>query len=100
MNYFLNVLDVLQPQVGIDGIKQAVEIFLDVAMRNQQSKCFFGLEKLLQILQLVIEAPGTSCKIFLPGILQLSLQNVYPFVMCNMKDQPDVVIALLKLLHR
>lgn len=59
-----------------------------------------GLDKLLKILQLTIEAPGSSYKHFLPGILQLCMHNVYPMVISQANEFPDVIIALLKLLHR
>lgn len=67
---------------------------------QQQSKNLAGLDKLLQILQIVVESPGTSYKNFLPGILQLCMQHVYPIVICQANEQPDVIIALLTLLHR
>lgn len=58
-----------------------------------------GLDKLLKLLQLVVEAPIVSYKTFLPGILQLCMQNVYPVVICQANDHPDIIIALLTLLH-
>lgn len=71
-----------------------------ISFSEQQSKNLSGLDKLLQILQLVVEAPGSGYKAFLPGILQLCLQNVYPVLISQANEQPDVLIALLKLLHR
>ncbi|KRT81677.1 hypothetical protein AMK59_5852, partial [Oryctes borbonicus] len=97
--FFLNVLGVLQQQMGVDATKHAIEVFLQVAVSEQQTKNLSGLEKLLQILQLVVEAPGSCCKSFLPGILQLCVQNVYPILICQASEQPDVIIALLRLLH-
>lgn len=67
---------------------------------EQQVKNISGLDKLLQILQLIVESPGSAYKNFLPGILQLCLQHVYPLVICQANDHPDVIIALLSLLHR
>ncbi|KAK9752797.1 Exportin 1-like protein [Popillia japonica] len=99
LTFFLNVLGVLQQQMGIDATKHAVEVFLQVAVSEQQSKNLSSLDKLLQILQLIVEAPGNSYKSFLPGILQLCLQNVYPVLICQANKQPDVIIALLRLLY-
>lgn len=59
-----------------------------------------GLDKLLQILQFVIDAPGSSYKNFLPGILELCLKNVYPVIVMQANEYPDIYIALLTLLHR
>lgn len=69
-------------------------------MFSEQANNLTGLDKLLQILQFVIEAPGMSYKNFLPGILELSLKNVYPVIINQASDYPDVYIALLTLLHR
>ncbi|KAK4874303.1 hypothetical protein RN001_013663 [Aquatica leii] len=96
---FLNVLSVLQQQLGVENTKHAVEVFLDVAVTQQQSKNLSGLDKLLQILQIVVESPGSTYKNFLPGILQLCMQHVYPLVICQVNEQPDIIIALLTLLH-
>ncbi|KAF5293825.1 hypothetical protein FQA39_LY03310 [Lamprigera yunnana] len=99
LTLFLNVLNVLQQQLGVENTKHAIEVFLDVAVSQQQSKNLSGLDKLLQILQIVIEFPGSSYKSFLPGILQLCMQHVYPLVICQANEQPDLIIALLTLLH-
>lgn len=68
--------------------------------RQQQTKNLSGLDKLLQILQIVVELPGSSYKSFLSGILQLCMEHVYPLVICQANEQPYVIIALLSLLHR
>ncbi|XP_031353857.1 exportin-6 isoform X1 [Photinus pyralis] len=96
---FVNVLSVLQQQLGVECIKHAVEVFLDVAVSQQQSKNLSGLDKLLQILQIVVESPGSAYKGFLPGILQLCMQHVYPLAISQASEHPDVIIALLTLLH-
>ncbi|KAJ8947794.1 hypothetical protein NQ318_019466 [Aromia moschata] len=97
--FFLNVLGVLQQQLGVDGTKNAVQIFLQVAVSEQQASNLTGLEKLLQILQLVAESPGSSYKTFLPGILQLCMENIYPLIVLHASEAPDVFVALLTLLY-
>lgn len=67
---------------------------------EQQTNNLTGLDKLLQILQFVIDAPGASYKHFLPGILELCLKNVYPVIVNQASEYPDVYMALLTLLHR
>ncbi|XP_018332327.1 exportin-6-B isoform X2 [Agrilus planipennis] len=96
---FLEVLGVLQQQFGVENTRRSVEVFLEVAISQQQSKNLSGLDKLLQILQLVVEAPGPPYRSFLPGILQLCLEHVHPLVISQANDQPGVIIALLTLLH-
>ncbi|RZB40953.1 exportin-6, partial [Asbolus verrucosus] len=95
--FFLSVLRVLQQHLGLDGTKNAVQVFLDVAVKEQEAGNF--LDKLLQIFQLVVEAPGSSYKNFLPGILQLCMDNVYPFILSHSTEKPDAFMALLTLLH-
>ncbi|XP_022916840.1 exportin-6 isoform X2 [Onthophagus taurus] len=97
--FFLNVLNVLQQQMGPEVIKRAIEIFLEVAISEQQSKNLSSLEKLLQILQLIIEAPGNTYKTFLPGILQLCLHNVCPVILNQPNEHPEIFVVLLNLLH-
>lgn len=100
LNFFLNVLGVLQQHLGVESTKVAVEVFLQVAVSEQQVSNLSGLDKLLQILQLVVEAPGNSYKTFLPSILQLCMENVYPLIVNQASECPDVFLALLTLLHR
>lgn len=66
--------------------------------REHEDGNFF--DKLLQIFQFVIESPGLGYKNFLPGVLQLCMDNVYPFILTNGSDKPDAFVALLTLLHR
>lgn len=99
LSFFLTVLSVLQQQIGIETTTRAVQVFLDVAISEHQSKTVSSLDKLLQILQIVVEAPGSSYKNFLPSILQLCMQNVYPLVINQANENPDVIVALLSLLH-
>jgi hypothetical protein len=75
-----------------------VEYLFKIVRRKQEAGNF--LDKLLQIFQLVVESPGTSYKNFLPGILQLCMDNVYPFILTHGAEKPDAFMALLTLLHR
>ncbi|XP_017775704.1 PREDICTED: exportin-6-B isoform X2 [Nicrophorus vespilloides] len=97
--FFLNVLGVLQQHMGVVLVKHAMEVFLDVAVSDQQRKDYSGLDKMLQIFQLVVEAPGNNYKNFLPGILSLCLDNVFPTLIVEANEQPDCIIALINLLH-
>lgn len=75
-----------------------VDVVLILLYREQEAGNF--LDKLLQIFQLVIEAPGSSYKNFLAGILQLCMDNVYPFLLSHGTEKTDAFMALLTLLHR
>jgi hypothetical protein len=79
--FFLNVLRVLQQQLGVEGTKSAGagvprsggevsslvwwSICFKIVRREQEAGNF--LDKLLQIFQLVVESPGTSYKKFSAG---------------------------------
>ncbi|KAG5885493.1 Exportin-6 [Gonioctena quinquepunctata] len=97
--FFLNVIGVLQQQIGLEETKNAVQVFLQVTMSEHQTNALYGLDKLLQILQLVVEAPGNSYKTFLPNILQFCMESIYPLVVSQVGDCPDVFVALLTLLY-
>lgn len=97
--FFLNVLGVLQQQLGIESTRNAVQVFLQVAVSDQQTSNLAGLDKLLQILQLIVEAPGNSFKTFLPSILQLCMENVYPLIAPQANDHPDIFAALITILY-
>ncbi|XP_056643159.1 exportin-6-like isoform X1 [Diorhabda sublineata] len=96
LTFFLDVMGVLQQQLGVDEIKSAVQVFMQATMNERQASSLCGLDKLLQILQLVVEAPGSNHKIFLPGILQLCMETIYPSVVSH---GGDVFVALLTLLY-
>lgn len=89
----------LQQQLGVESTKVAVEVFLQVAVSEQQASNLSGLDKLLQILQLIVEAPGNCYKTFLPSILQLCMENAYPLIIGQANEHPDVFLALLTLLY-
>lgn len=96
LTFFLNVMGVLQQQLGVDDTKNAVQVFMQVTMNERQASSLCGLDKLLQILQLVVESPGSSHKTFLPGVLQLCMESIYPLVA---SQGGDVFVALLTLLY-
>ncbi|CAH1116071.1 unnamed protein product [Phaedon cochleariae] len=98
--FFLNVMGVLQQQLGVEDTKNAVQVFLQVTMNEHQEGTMTSLDKLVQILQLVVEAPGNAWKTFLPGVLQLCMESVYPLVVSQAGNCPDVFAALLALLYR
>lgn len=97
LTFFVNVLGVLQAQIGLEGTKEALDIFLKVALHNVDMGY---IEKLLQIMKLVVEVPGSAYKTLLPSIVELCLQNLYQMVLGKSKENPEVYLALLQLLYR
>ncbi|KAK9883135.1 hypothetical protein WA026_001329 [Henosepilachna vigintioctopunctata] len=97
---FVNVLGVLQQQLGMEGTKQAVNVFLQVAVNEQHVVTApSNIEKLLQVLKLVVEAPSSAYKNFLPPILELCMQNLCPVVLSQADEYPEVYLSLLNLFH-
>ncbi|KAL3272659.1 hypothetical protein HHI36_014124 [Cryptolaemus montrouzieri] len=100
LGLFINVLGVLQQQMGIDGTKNAVNVFLQVAVNEQHVVTApSNIEKLLQVLKLVVEAPGSAYKNFLPSILELCMQNLCPVVLTQAEEYPEVYLSLLDLFY-
>ncbi|XP_044759917.1 exportin-6 [Coccinella septempunctata] len=96
LTLFVKVLGVLQAQIGLEGTKEALDIILKVALQNVDMAC---IEKLLEIMKLVVEVPGSAYRTLLPSIVELCLQNLYQMVLNKSKENPEVYLALLKLLY-
>lgn len=58
------------------------------------------MDKLLQILQLIVEEPGISFRCLLSSVIGLCLQTALPIVVTRTSELPDLATALFKLLHR
>lgn len=99
LELILVVLEVLQLQMDSGLTKVDIQVILDVAINEQRVHKMSGLDKLLQILQLVVEGPGQTYKLFLPGIISLCMEHVYPLIACRPDQHPDVISAFLTLLH-
>ncbi|KAL1498173.1 hypothetical protein ABEB36_009014 [Hypothenemus hampei] len=95
--FFVSVLKNLQSQIGIEFTKNAMHIFLQVAVSEQQSDNLSGVQQLLDIFSMIVKE--STNKNFLPEILQLCMESIYPLLLPQSSERPDVFISFLELLY-
>lgn len=68
-------------------------------LREQLSKIqLYTVDKLLQILKLVVLLPGHAFKGFLPNIINLAIDNILPMLSSSNSDEAhDANLSLLSL---
>ncbi|XP_046621831.1 exportin-6-A isoform X1 [Neodiprion virginianus] len=98
LSFLHSAFAVLQQQLGPEYTQNAAQAMLHIFTRENIS---IGptLDQLLEILILVVSAPGRAFKAFVPSITDLCLSNVWPVVRSDLSDHPDTTIVLLRLLH-
>ncbi|KAF7269338.1 hypothetical protein GWI33_017631 [Rhynchophorus ferrugineus] len=95
--FFISVLKNLQSQIGSEFTKNAIQVFLQVAISEQQANSLSGIQQLLDIFCMVVRE--TTNKSFLPDILQLCMENIYTLLLPQAGDNPDVFTTFLDLLY-
>lgn len=100
LDFFISVLEVLQQHLGVDGTQHAVKVFLQVAVSEHMTSQS-SLEKLLHVLKLVVESPGSSntYKGLLPSIMDLCIQHLESAVLSDVENHPELLISLLNLYY-
>lgn len=108
-NFYLSVFDCLLNQIGSDQAEKAVQTFLqtfnqfniETVLRQENSHGARAIERLLRILQIVVQEPGASFKRFLPSTLALCLDHIYPCVaQLPSSDLKETLYHLLTLILR
>ncbi|XP_071106408.1 exportin-6-like [Haliotis cracherodii] len=105
MSFFLALFQGLRVQMGVPFTEQAIRTFMNLFSREQlaetisqeSSTGFRVIEKFLKILQLIVQEPGSSFKSFLPQILSICLEQIYPII--APRPAPDIKSVLYELLH-
>ncbi|XP_030758798.1 exportin-6-A-like [Sitophilus oryzae] len=95
--FFISVLKNLQSQIGAEFTKNAIQVFLQVAISEQQANSLSGIQQLLDIFCMVVRE--TTNKSFLPDILQLCMENIYTLLLPQACESPDVFLTFLDLLY-
>ncbi|XP_066246202.1 exportin-6 [Euwallacea similis] len=95
--FFISVLKNLQSQIGMEFTKTAMAIFFQVAVSEQQTQNLSGVQQLLDIFCMVVRE--STNKTFLPEILQLCMENIYPLLLAQAAEKPDVFVTFLDLLY-
>uniref|UniRef100_A0A8C2RQI3 Exportin-6 n=1 Tax=Capra hircus TaxID=9925 RepID=A0A8C2RQI3_CAPHI len=78
----------LRVQMGVPFTEQIIQTFLNMFTREQLAESILHegstgcrvVEKFLKILQVVVQEPGQVFKPFLPSIIALCMEQVYPII--------------------
>uniref|UniRef100_UPI00358DE5A0 exportin-6-like n=1 Tax=Myxine glutinosa TaxID=7769 RepID=UPI00358DE5A0 len=103
--FFLTLFQSLKVQMGAPFTEQMLQTFISMFTRQQLAESV-ELEggageqvvvRLLKILQVVVQEPGAAFRSFLPSILALSLEQLYPLV--SPHPSPSIKVELYELLY-
>ncbi|XP_066546307.1 exportin-6 [Amia ocellicauda] len=106
LTFFLTLFQGLRVQMGVPFTEQIIQTFLNMFTREQLAESILQegsagcrvVEKFLKILQVVVQEPGQAFKPFLPSIISLCMEQVYPIV--AERSSPDVKAELFELLYQ
>ncbi|XP_023654269.1 exportin-6 [Paramormyrops kingsleyae] len=106
LSFFLTLIQGLRVQMGVPFTEQVIQTFLNMFTREQLAASILQegsaggrvVEKFLKILQVVVQEPGQAFKPFLPSIICLCLEQVYPIV--AERSSPDVKAEMFELLFQ
>uniref|UniRef100_A0A674NRY7 Exportin 6 n=1 Tax=Takifugu rubripes TaxID=31033 RepID=A0A674NRY7_TAKRU len=104
--FFLTLFQALRVQMGVAFTGQIIHTFLSMFTREQLAASILQegsagcrvVQKFLKILQVVVQEPGQAFKPFLPSILSLCIEQVYPIV--AERSSPDVKAEMFELLYQ
>ncbi|CAG5897647.1 unnamed protein product [Menidia menidia] len=104
--FFLTLFQALRVQMGVAFTGQIIHTFLSMFTREQLAASILHegsagcrvVQKFLKILQVVVQEPGQAFKPFLPSILSLCMEQVYPVV--AERPSPDVKAEMFELLYQ
>uniref|UniRef100_A0A3Q1BHI9 Importin N-terminal domain-containing protein n=1 Tax=Amphiprion ocellaris TaxID=80972 RepID=A0A3Q1BHI9_AMPOC len=104
--FFLTLFQALRVQMGVAFTGQIIHTFLSMFTREQLAASILQegsagcrvVQKFLKILQVVVQEPGQAFKPFLPSILSLCMEQVYPVV--SERSSPDVKAEMFELLYQ
>ncbi|XP_022275628.2 exportin-6 isoform X8 [Canis lupus baileyi] len=88
LSFFLTLFRGLRVQMGVPFTEQIIQTFLNMFTREQLAESILHegstgcrvVEKFLKILQVVVQEPGQVFKPFLPSIISLCMEQVYPII--------------------
>ncbi|PIO34203.1 hypothetical protein AB205_0085260 [Aquarana catesbeiana] len=106
LSFFLALFQGLRVQMGVPFTEQIIQTFLNMFTRQQLAESILQegsagchvVEKFLKILQVVVQEPGQAFKPFLPSILSLCMEQLYPII--AERPSPDVKAELFELLFQ
>lgn len=106
MSFFLALFQALRIQMGVPFTEQTIQTFMSVFSREQLAMTIYHessaahrvIEKFLKILELIVQEPGTAFKTFLPSIISICMDQIYPII--AQRPAPDIKHVLYGLLHQ
>nr|DBA19354.1 TPA: hypothetical protein GDO54_015205 [Pyxicephalus adspersus] len=106
LSFFLALFQGLRVQMGVPFTEQIIQTFLNMFTRQQLAESILQegsagchvVEKFLKILQVVVQEPGQAFKPFLPSILSLCMEQLYPII--AERPSMDVKVELFELLFQ
>ncbi|XP_060583375.1 exportin-6-like [Ruditapes philippinarum] len=105
MTFFLALFQSCRVQMGVPFTEHAIQTFMGLfskeqlaeTIRHESSAAHRVIEKFLKILQIIIQEPGSSFKRFLPSIIDICMEHIYPVI--AQRSSPDMKQVLYELLH-
>ncbi|KAG9470639.1 hypothetical protein GDO78_017129 [Eleutherodactylus coqui] len=106
LSFFLALFQGLRVQMGVPFTEQIIQTFLNMFTREQLAESILQegsagchvVERFMKILQVVVKEPGPAFKPFLPSILSLCMEQLYPII--AERPSPDVKAELFELLFQ
>lgn len=94
LGFLLTLFESLKVQIGPAVTEQIVQQLLHTFTRQQLSETLLHessagsrvINKFLKILQLLVQEPAASFKTFLPNIIGLCMEQLYPIIIEVSKD--------------
>ncbi|GFS20899.1 exportin-6-like [Elysia marginata] len=105
MTYFLAMFQGLRVQMGVAFTEKVIHTFMNIfsgellthTIHQETSGAFRVIENFLKILELIVQEPGSQFKAFLPRVISIAMDQVYPIV--APRPSPDMKSAIYHLLH-
>lgn len=104
LSFFLAVFKGLRLQMGVAFTERTIQTFMSLFTREQLTETILHessagcrvVEKFLRILELIVQEPGSAFKAFLPSIISICMDQIYPII--AQRPSPDIKGMLYKLL--
>ena len=105
LGFFLTLFESLKVQLGTAVTEQIVQQLLHTFTRQQLTETLHHestagsrvINKFLKILQLLVQEPAASFKAFLPNIIGLCMEQLYP-ILVEVKNHFTSYIVKLQML--
>ncbi|KAI0218442.1 Exportin-6-A [Lamellibrachia satsuma] len=105
LGFFMATFQCLRTQMGAAFTEQMIRTFMTLFTKEQlaeiiQNESEAGIkvvDRFLKILELIVQEPGSAFKAFLPNIISICMDHIYPII--AQKPTVDIKPALYELLH-